>query len=76
LFFADAGLELTEVRFPPGYGVKLAEGQKLMVIAAFYHWAPSTKDVMASFTMEIVPKGVAVLELDVYQVGMNRACYR
>jgi hypothetical protein len=76
LSFADAGLELTEVRFPTGYGVKLAEGQKLMVIVAFYHGAPSTKDVMASFTMEMVPKGVAVLELDVYQVGMNTACYR
>jgi len=47
-----------------------------MVIVAFYHWAPSTKDVMASFTVEMVSKGVAVLELDVYQVGMNSACYR
>jgi len=26
--------------------------------------------------VEMVSKGVAVLELDVYQVGMNSACYR
>lgn len=56
--------------------MKFAEGQKFMVIVAFYHGAPSTKDVMASFTMEMVPKGVAILVVDVYQVGMNTACYR
>lgn len=75
LFFAGAGLEMTEARFPAGYGVKLAKDQKLMAIAAFYHGVPPTKDVMASFTMEMAPKGTTVQALDVYQVGVNTVCY-
>lgn len=75
LFFAGAGLEMTEARFPPGYGVKLAKGEKLMAIVAFYHGVPPTKDVMASFTMDMAPKGAAVQALDVYQVGVNTVCY-
>lgn len=75
LFFAGAGLEMSEARFPAGYGVKIDKGQKLMAIAAFYHGVPPTKDVMASFTMEMAPKGTAVQALDVYQVGVNVVCY-
>ena len=75
LFFAGAGLEMSEARFPTGYGVKIAKGQKLMAIVAFYHGVPPTKDVMASFTMEMAPKGAAVQALDVYQVGVNVVCY-
>ncbi|TKS61147.1 MAG: hypothetical protein EWM72_00634 [Nitrospira sp.] len=75
LFFAGAGLEMTAARFPSGYGVKLAKGKKLMAIVAFYHGVPPTKDVMASFTMEMAPKGTAVQALDVYQVGVNTVCY-
>lgn len=75
LFFAGAGLEMSEARFPTGYGVKIAKGQKLMAIAAFYHGVPPTKDVMTSFTMEMAPKGAAVQALDVYQVGVNVVCY-
>jgi hypothetical protein len=75
LFFAGAGLEMTEARFPPGYGVKIAKGEKLMAIVAFYHGVPPTKDVMASFTMEMAPKGAALQALEVYQVGVNTVCY-
>jgi hypothetical protein len=75
LFFAGAGLEMSEARFPTGYGVKIAKGQKLMAIVAFYHGVPPTKDVVASFTMEMAPKGTAVQALDVYQVGVNVVCY-
>lgn len=75
LFFAGAGLEMTEARFPPGYGVKIAKGEKLMAIVAFYHGVPPTKDVMASFTMEMAQKGAAVQAMDVYQVGVNTVCY-
>ena len=75
LFFAGAGLEMTEAKFPKGYGVKLAKGQKLMSVVAFYHKAPPTKDVMATFTMEIAPAGAPVKEMDVYQVGVNIVCY-
>ena len=57
LFFAGAGLEMTEARFPEGYGVKLEKGKKLMSVVAFYHKAPPTKDVMATFTMEMAPEG-------------------
>jgi len=75
LFFAGAGLEMTEARFPAGYGVKLEKGKKLMSVVAFYHKAPPTKDVMATFTMEMAPEGSAMKELDVYQVGVNIVCY-
>jgi hypothetical protein len=75
LFFAGAGLEMTEARFPEGYGVKLAKGDHLMSVVAFYHKAPPTKDVMASFTMYMAPKSKPVKEMDVYQVGVNIVCY-
>jgi hypothetical protein len=75
LFFAGAGLEMTEARFPLGYGVKLDKGKKLMSVVAFYHKAPPTKDVMATFTMEMAPEGMPVKEMEVYQVGVNVVCY-
>ncbi len=75
LFFAGAGLEMTEARFPKGYGVKIEKGQKLMAVVAFYHKAPPTKDVMATFTMEMAPEGEAIHPMDVYQVGVNVVCY-
>jgi len=46
LFFAGAGLEMAEPRFPEGYGVTHATGDHLMSIVAFYHKAPITKEVM------------------------------
>jgi len=75
LFFAGAGLEMAEARFPDGYGVKLAKGDHLMSVIAFYHKAPPTKNVMASFTMYMAPKSKPVKEMDVYQVGVNIVCY-
>jgi hypothetical protein len=75
LFFAGAGLEMTETRFPTGYGVKLAKNDRLMSIVAFYHKAPVTKDVMATFTMYMAPEGTPVKEMDVYQVGVNIVCF-
>jgi hypothetical protein len=75
LFFAGAGLEMTEARFPAGYGVKLEKGKNLMSVVAFYHKAPPTKDVMATFTMEMAPEGTPIKEMEVYQVGVNIVCY-
>jgi hypothetical protein len=75
LFFAGAGLEMTEARFPAGTGVKLEKGRKLTALVAFYHKAPPTKDVMASFTMEMAPEGAVVQPMEVYQVGVNVVCY-
>ena len=75
LFFSGAGLEMTEATFPDGYGVKLGKGQHLTSVVAFYHKAPPTKNVMASFTMYMAPKNAPVKEMDVYQVGVNVVCY-
>jgi hypothetical protein len=75
LFFGGAGLEMLEAKFPPGYGVKLGKGQKVMTIVAFYHGVPPTKDVMASITMDMAPNGTALEPLDVYQIGVNTVCY-
>jgi hypothetical protein len=46
-----------------------------MAVAAFYHKAPPTKDVVATFTMELAPEGAPLQALDVYQVGVNVVCY-
>lgn len=67
--------EMTETRFPEGYGVRLAKGDHLMSIVVFYHKAPITKDVMATFTMYMAPDGASVKEMDVYQVGVNIVCF-
>jgi hypothetical protein len=75
LFFSGAGLEMTEAKFPEGYGVKLGKMEHLMSVVAFYHKAPPTKDVMASFTMYMAPEGTPVKEMEVYQVGVNVVCY-
>jgi len=75
LFFSGAGLEMTEARFPEGYGVRLAKGEHLMSVVAFYHKAPPTKNVMARFTMYMAPANRPVKELEVYQVGVNVVCY-
>ncbi|ALA57876.1 hypothetical protein [Nitrospira moscoviensis] len=75
LFFGGAGLEMTEARFPEGYGVKLGKGEHLMSVVAFYHKAPPTKNVMATFTMYMAPESKPVKEMDVYQVGVNIVCY-
>ena len=75
LFFGGAGLEMTEAAFPKGYGVKLSKGAHLMSVVAFYHKAPPTKDVMATFTMYMAPEGTPIKEMDVYQVGVNVVCY-
>jgi hypothetical protein len=75
LFFGGAGLEMTEARFPQGYGVKLGKNERLMAVVAFYHKAPPTKDVIATFTMEMAPEGAAIEPMDVYQVGVNIVCF-
>ena len=75
LFFAGAGMEMTETKFPAGYGVRLEKDKKLMVVVAFYHKALPTKDVMATFTMELAPEEAPVQDMEVYQVGVNIVCY-
>lgn len=75
LFFAGAGMEMTETRFPSGYGFKLDPSHKLMTLVAFYHKAAPTKDAMARFTMYTVPKDSSVQSMEVYQVGVNVVCF-
>jgi len=74
LLFAGAGGEMTEARFPDGYGVKLGKGQKLTAMVMYHHKAPPTKGVTVSFTMEMAPKGAAVQPMEVYLVGVNVVC--
>lgn len=75
LFFAGAGMEMTEARFPQGFGVHLARGHKFTALVAFYHKVPPTQDVMATFTMQVAPKGSSVEPMEVYQVGVNIVCF-
>ncbi len=75
LFFAGAGMEMRETRFPGGHGVKLDHTHKLMALVAFYHKAAPTKNAMARFTIYTAPKGQTIHPLEVYQVGVNVVCY-
>ncbi len=54
-YFAGAGIEITDAKFPPGYGVPIKKDSKLVAIVAFYHKVPPTKDVIATFTMDLAP---------------------
>lgn len=74
LLVAAMGVEMAEVRFPDGYGVKLGKGEKLRAFVLFDHMAPPTKDVMASFTMEMAPEGATVQPMELAIVGVNVTC--
>jgi hypothetical protein len=75
LFFGGAGLEMAETQFPDGYGVKLTQSDKLMTVVAFYHGAPPTNDVIATFTMHFAPKNKPIKAMNIYQVGVNIVCF-
>jgi hypothetical protein len=75
LFFGGAGLEMAETQFPDGYGVKLEKNDKLMTVVAFYHGAPPTKNVIATFTMYFAPKSKPIQAMNIYQVGVNIVCF-
>ena len=74
-YFAGAGIEITDAKFPPGYGVSIKKDSKLVAVVAFYHKVPPTKDVMATFTMDLAPDGAAVKPIKAYTVGVNVVCY-
>ncbi len=74
-FFAGTGFEMTEARFPEGYGVKLEKGQKVLAIVDFYHDAPAIRDVIVAFTMDLARDATALRPLLAYHVGVNFGCY-
>src|SRR2546426_2110008 len=74
-YFAGAGIEITDAKFPPGYGVPIKKDSTLVAIVAFYHKVPPTKDVLATFTMDLAPEGASVKPIKAYTVGVNVVCY-
>ena len=74
-YFAGAGIEITDAKFPAGYGVPIKKGSKLIAVVAFYHKVPPTKDVMATFTMDLAPEGASMKPVKAYTVGVNVVCY-
>jgi len=74
-YFAGAGIEVTDAKFPAGYGVPIKKDSKLIAVVAFYHKVPVTKDVMATFTMELAPEGAAMKPVKAYTIGVNVVCY-
>src|SRR2546422_3900974 len=74
-YFAGAGIEITDAKFPPGYGVPIKKDSKLVAIVAFYHKVPPTKDVIATFTMDLAPDGATLKPIKAYTVGVNVVCY-
>jgi hypothetical protein len=74
-YFAGAGIEITDAKFPPGYGVPIKKDSPLVAIVAFYHKVPPTKDVFATFTMDLAPAGVTLKPIKAYTVGVNVVCY-
>ncbi len=74
-YFAGAGIEITDAKFPTGYGVPIKKNSKLVAVVAFYHKVPPTKDVMATFTMDLAPDGTDIKPVQAYTVGVNVVCY-
>jgi hypothetical protein len=72
-FLVGAGMEMSEARFPSGYGIKLNQGSKVMAIVAFYHEVPATKGAMASLKIWTASRELKPLEA--YHVGVNVGCY-
>jgi len=70
-FVTISGIEMTEVRFPDGYGMKLRKGDKLVTHLMLNHMVPPTKNVMASLTLEIASEGAAIQPMEVIFVGVN-----
>jgi hypothetical protein len=75
-FLAGAGLEMSDARFPDGYGVEIKAADQLMAVVAFYHGAPATTGVVARFTLHLASAGIRLTPLQVYHVGINVGCYR
>ena len=75
-FLAGAGLEMSDARFPDGYGVEIKAADRLMAVVAFYHGAPATTGVVARFTLHLAPAGAGLTPLQVHHVGINVGCYR
>ena len=74
-YFAGAGIEVIDAKFPPGYGVPIKKDSKLVAVVAFYHKVPPTKDAIATFTMDLAPEGAEVKPVKAYTVGVNVVCY-
>ncbi|WP_447984589.1 hypothetical protein [Nitrospira sp. Nam74] len=74
-FLVGAGMEMSEARFPSGYGIKLNKGSKVMAIVAFYHEVPPTRNVMASLKIWTASAGNKLKTLEAYHVGVNVGCY-
>ena len=74
-YFAGAGIEVTDAKFPTGYGVPIKKNSRLVAVVAFYHKVPPTKDVMATFTMDLAPDGAGIKPVKAYTVGVNVVCY-
>jgi len=69
---AASGVEMTEVRFPEGYGVKLGKGETLWTTVMFDHMVPPTKDAMASLTLKMAPVGATVQPMEAIWAGVSR----
>jgi hypothetical protein len=74
-FLVGAGMEMSEARFPGGYGIRLNQGRKVMAIVAFYHEVPPTKNVMASLKIWTVSASKVLKSLEAYHIGVNIGCY-
>lgn len=74
-YFAGAGIEITDAKFPQGYGVPIKKNSKLVAVVAFYHKVPPTKDVMATFTLDLAPDDAETKPIKAYTVGVNVVCY-
>lgn len=70
-----SGVEQTEARFPAGYGLRVKKGTGLLAVAAFYHGAAPSSDVLAELTMFLAPQGAHIEPLDTYLVSVTSDCY-
>lgn len=70
-----SGVEMTEVRFPPGHGVAVAKGAKLLAVASFYDHVEPRRGVVIRLTLHLAPAGAPVIPMETHHISVTSDCY-
>lgn len=70
-----SGVEMTEVRFPPGHGVAVAKGAKLLAVASFYDQVEPRRGVVIRLTLHLAPDGAPVTPMQTHHISVTSDCY-
>ncbi len=71
-----SGVEMTGVRFPPGHGVPVAKGAKLLAGASFYDHVEPRRGVVIRLTLHLAPEGEPATTMRTHHISVTSDCYR